>query len=122
MLRSGVEGLGEGVWGLRSRDLGFSACKAEAEANSGVLLRGVDFPKLLRGLRPAEWVSGSCPHVFLADSSQLFCGQFLQDKICVWPRSQQTPLWGCGQDLGELSKLWSLFGSPKLGPVFGPVL
>ena len=101
MLRSGVEGLGEGVWGLRSRDSGFSACKAEAEANSSVLLRGVDFPKLLRGLglRPAEWVSGSCPHAFLAYSSQLFCSQFLQDKICVWPRSQQTPRWGCCQNL-----------------------
>ena len=23
---------------------------------------------------------------------------------------------------GGLSKLWSLFGSPKLGPVLGPVL
>ena len=30
----------------------------------------------------------------------------------------------CGQTGpgGGLSKLWSLFGSPKLGPVLGPVL
>ena len=29
---------------------------------------------------------------------------------------------GCFEEYGELSKLWSLFGFPKLGPVLGPVL
>ena len=60
------------------------------------------------------------------------CPQKLQLRVQGFDRSGrhmrrqkplvQVPNADDGNLSGGLSKLWSLFGSPKLGPVLGPVL
>ena len=49
-------------------------------------------------------------------------GAFLKVKSTLGAGNAHRPKKECFLSHGGLSKLWSLFGSPKLGPVLGPVL